>query len=965
MGCKLKQLVSYIFIFSLLLAVPVYSQDLLFDSLPTQEEGEVIVIYQNDGVSGASDTEELTVVKLNKDESVEDGVERISKDPNVKHVQPNFIYYTAAESNDPLITDGGFWWAKDIGLDKYDEIYPTTTNEPILAVIDTNTKTSHPELRNKLWSSDTCFDGKNNEIGPPLKCNTGGFSYIRGELTDDPEFGYSFHGTSVSGLALGEFGNGKGTYGVARNTKLMALNSNISIFPHRAGTISTARAATLINLANNNSADVINLSFGRFFESNSSCPLSARSYDRILYNAIKNFDGIVFSAAGNNGRETGSINSFYTPAGYSNELSDSQGRTCWEAIPNLVSVGGSFMEDTRQIYTGTENKRTNLYASTNKGDHIDIFAPGEGILTTSVKSSLSSGAAELGDWSSGILENRDKLNRDKFISPINGSDLRQPSSHLIGPVDISFLDSSIGQTVSIPFVVNCINPDALNSIKLSSSGDGLRYRNIPQNRIGIFRNVDDDGNARNIPDFVYIKLDWAGTNANLSGVTRSNCHVKRDFVYFTGPLRDDLTSDEEIQLGYYSTVKGTSFATPIAAGLASVLLEIKSDLTPEEIKDIIVSSADPRVDGDFNYKKLDFYRAVTELKRRYPDSFGLSSAFTPAPLLSTDKDNGRDKTDNLTNIARISFEGTADRGSLVSIIAEKDGYSVTSAQRSRNKEYLIDINLERATDEINRIPYHSVNGVWDVYAEVNGVRSLPTQVTIDMSPPRITKVELDNNHVVKIYFNKNIYSYLGEIDFLFGSRRGLVKRSFSVNFLEDENVIEYPSINLREFEILTLASVTLTSGTFEDNAGNSLSSATNPTDVYNHFLNNNDFDFSGDGVANTTDSILFYAYAIFTANGFSQSNIENLLETVLEKELDYSSSELPRLSDSKEDVYALLDNYAKTNATDFSGDGVTNTTDSILFYAYAIFTAIGESERLISSLFQQLLSSEGVKIIVL
>ena len=961
MRCKLKQLVSYIFIFSLLLAVPVYSQDLLFDNLLTQEEGEVIVIYQNDGVSGASDTEELTVVKLNKDESVEDGVERISKDPNVKHVQPNFIYYTAVESNDPLITDDGFWWAKDIGLDKYDEIYPTTTNEPILALIDTNTKTSHPELRNKLWSSNTCFDGKNNEIGPPLKCNTGGFSYITGELTDNPEFGYAFHGTSVSGLALGEFGNGKGTYGVARNTRLMALNSNISNFPHRAGTISTARAATLINLANNNSVDVINLSFGRFFESNSSCPLSARSYDRILYNAIKNFDGIVFSAAGNNGRETGSINSFYTPAGYSNELSDSRGRTCWEAIPNLVSVGGSFMEDTRQIYTGTENKRTNLYASTNKGDHIDIFAPGEGILTTSVKSSLSSGAAELGDWSSGTL-----VNRDKFISPINGSDLRQPSSHIIGPVDISFLDSSIGQTVTIAFVVDCRNPDALNSIKLSYSEDGgLRYKNIPQNRTGTFDTVDEDGNAKNIPDSLYIKLDWTGTNANLSGVTPSKCHVKKDFVYFTGPLRDDLTSDEEIQLGYYSTVKGTSFATPIAAGLASVLLEIKSDLTPEEIKDIIVSSADPRVDGDFNYKKLDFYRAVTELKRRYPDSFGLSSTFTPAPLLSTDKDNGRDKTDNLTNIAEISFEGTADRGSLVSIIAEKDGYSVTSAQRSRNKEYLIDINLQSATDEINRIPYHSVNGVWNVYAEVNGVRSLPTQVTIDRSPPRITKVELDNNHVVKIYFNKDIYIYLGEIDFLFGSRRGLVKRSFSVNFLEDENVIEYPSINLRELEILSLASVTLTSGTFEDNAGNSLSSATNPTDVYNYLLNNNDFDFSGNGRVNTTDALLFYIYALFKGNGFSPINNQNILEKVLENEVNFTIEGSPRLSDSKEDVYNLLENYSTTNIIDFSGNGRANTTDAIILYIYTLFTSLGESEHLISRLFQQLLSPEGVKIIVL
>ena len=117
-------------------------------------------------------------------------------------------------------------------------------------------------------------------------------------------------------------------------------------------------------------------------------------------------------------------------------------------------------------------------------------------------------------------------------------------------------------------------------------------------------------------------------------------------------------------------------------------------------------------------------------------------------------------------------------------------------------------------------------------------------------------------------------------------------------------------------------------------------------------------DFSGDGVANTTDSILFYAYALYTSIGFSRNNIENILEILLEKELDYFSPGTPRLSDSKEDVYALLDNYAKTNATDFSGDGVTNTTDSILFYAYALYTSIGFSRNNIENILEILLEKE-------
>ena len=69
-------------------------------------------------------------------------------------------------------------------------------------------------------------------------------------------------------------------------------------------------------------------------------------------------------------------------------------------------------------------------------------------------------------------------------------------------------------------------------------------------------------------------------------------------------------------------------------------------------------------------------------------------------------------------------------------------------------------------------------------------------------------------------------------------------------------------------------------------------------------------DFSGNGRANTTDALLFYIYALFKGNGFSAINNQNILEKVLENEVNFTAPGSPRLSDSKEDVYALLDRYS-------------------------------------------------------
>ena len=117
-------------------------------------------------------------------------------------------------------------------------------------------------------------------------------------------------------------------------------------------------------------------------------------------------------------------------------------------------------------------------------------------------------------------------------------------------------------------------------------------------------------------------------------------------------------------------------------------------------------------------------------------------------------------------------------------------------------------------------------------------------------------------------------------------------------------------------------------------------------------------DFSGNGRANTTDALLFYIYALFKGNGFSAINNQNILEKVLENEVNFTAPGSPRLSDSKEDVYDLLERYSDSNAIDFSGNGRANTTDALLFYIYALFKGNGFSAINNQNILEKVLENE-------
>jgi hypothetical protein len=211
----------------------------------------------------------------------------------------------------------------------------------IIAVVDSGVDVNHPDLQSAFLR-----DSSGEIIGA-------NFVGSGSQMPPDREFDdQNGHGTHVAGLAAASAANGLGVVGVG-------ACANVKIMPIRVlgtdGKGSSIEIDRGVKWAVDRGAHIVNLSLGY----SSTYTNKPTSFFKTLYSELASKDVVVLAAAGNDG--------------YVNGAPDDEGKGFRYHFPssydNVISVAAT-------------TSQGSLTSFSNRGERVDIAAPGQGVLAT-------------------------------------------------------------------------------------------------------------------------------------------------------------------------------------------------------------------------------------------------------------------------------------------------------------------------------------------------------------------------------------------------------------------------------------------------------------------------------------------------------------------------------------------------------------------------------------------------------
>ena len=273
--------------------------------------------------------------------------------PNVIFAEPHYVMEPAMEStsddpmygiaaipNDPLFNSGEYMGRMRM-VDAWD-IQKGDNGNVVVAIVDLGTDWKHPDLRANTWTNKQEIPGNGiDDDGNGYADDLHGWNFASNEADPSPLVraeGNDEHGTLVTGIAAAVTNNEIGTVGTSWNATFMAVNVGCAdylgqICHHLEGSVYAAM----------NGADIINASY------------SSRMYSQtaeLVYQMVHDKGVLVVAAAGND-RQNIDIAPTY-PASFATTL----------------SVGGT-----------ARLRDLNRY---NYGRNVNVFAAGEGVLSTAI-----------------------------------------------------------------------------------------------------------------------------------------------------------------------------------------------------------------------------------------------------------------------------------------------------------------------------------------------------------------------------------------------------------------------------------------------------------------------------------------------------------------------------------------------------------------------------------------------------
>lgn len=261
----------------------------------------------------------LTIPNSGK-QDVLDAIDKLMQREDVIYAGPNYYYSVKTEeSSTRNIENAPIYFKLQLP-----EAWTITTgsSDLLVGVLDDGIDGTHPDLASRINLSLSARFTDTTTVT---------------NVSTDP----SGHGTQVAGIIAAQGNNTNGVKGVAPDVTLVSLDVVPSVGPTTSAMLNRA-----INYAESNDICLLNCSLG--------WQVTSGWNDLAIQSALENYTGLIVCAAGNQNADNDEILNY---------------PSCLD-INNLISVGASTVNDIR-------------WGDSNYGDTtVDIFAPGEGILTT-------------------------------------------------------------------------------------------------------------------------------------------------------------------------------------------------------------------------------------------------------------------------------------------------------------------------------------------------------------------------------------------------------------------------------------------------------------------------------------------------------------------------------------------------------------------------------------------------------
>ncbi len=282
-------------------------------------------------------SQNIVLIQIPSDETLATEIQTLQDDPNVEYVQPDFLYTTSSLPNDPSFNKqrwlnntgqfiDGTIWTPGADIDRSNAMNVRSwTNDisvsgTLVAVIDIWVDYRHPDLIDQMRDGTNCLSETWAALGGCL------YGYNFWDNNFDPIAVGNAHGTHVAGIIWAENGNALGVVGINPHTKIMAIRAGSG------NSLDTLSIIKWISFAKYNGAKIINASW---WDGENDCD---DAFDIWLYDAIRDFPGLLVAAAGNDGREHKN-NYYVAPADYAVTTS------CWTGLANIIGVAATDQND--------------------------------------------------------------------------------------------------------------------------------------------------------------------------------------------------------------------------------------------------------------------------------------------------------------------------------------------------------------------------------------------------------------------------------------------------------------------------------------------------------------------------------------------------------------------------------------------------------------------------------------------